>query len=54
MLANAIDIMLNPVGWGAGQYPVLTVGGIAIVLFVVMLTWIPITNRCAIEAPSEE
>ncbi|MGJ9679845.1 hypothetical protein [Actinotignum sp. GS-2025b] len=45
-LGSLIGILLNPViGWGADQSPVVTVGGIALVLFFVMLTWIPIANR---------
>lgn len=54
-LGSLIGILLNPViGWGADQSPVVTVGGIALVLFFVMLTWIPIANRYVQVKETEE
>ena len=54
-LGSLIGILINPIiGWGADRSPVVTVFGIAIVLFIVMLTWIPIANRYVQVEETEE
>ncbi|MDY5135956.1 MFS transporter [Actinotignum sanguinis] len=54
-LGSLIGILINPIiGWGADRSPVVTVVGIAIVLFIVMLTWIPIANRYVQVEETEE